>query len=598
MEEGKKAVSKLPTIHQQLIRVVVITFIPLIVLVLVLLLTWYNNLRFSLLEHNLALAKLGANVSKTWLDGQIRILEAITATRMLQQVPLEQIPKKYLLGHLRKQPDWVNIILVEKNGRYVNSLYNNKQLLGKQFPVPLKSLKQPYVSNITHCAQLNRTIITISSPIIINNEFSGAISVCLTPESFLKMLNENFHNENADIGIWDRNKRLIVQTGITSTGASQRNIKPEYLSSGRKKTAIVYSPVTHQLALIGVAPLKNYNWSVTVSIPFFSAMAPLFLIISLTTIIVFFATGLSLFWSIRTASEISSQISLLAKRAKKIGEGYYDLSPTPTSTSELKSLSYSLCAMANNLGISHEKLEKLVKERTSELERSNRELEAFSYTVSHDLRAPLRSMDGFSSILVEEYADKLDVQALSYISRIHKASLRMAQLIDDLLRLAHITSETLNHEEVNLSKLAKNISRELKIKYPESQVEVEIEDSIIVHGDQRLLNIALENILDNAWKYSQQKPYARVIFGSVFINNESVYYVSDNGVGFNMEYVKNIFKPFHRLHSVNEYSGTGIGLATVQRIIDRHNGRIWAESTEGEGATFYFTIPKPGSSGE
>ena len=236
------------------------------------------------------------------------------------------------------------------------------------------------------------------------------------------------------------------------------------------------------------------------------------------------------------------------------------------------------------------KLESRVRERTGELEEANNELEAFSYSVSHDLRAPLRSLDGFSHALLEDHADKLDEEGVGFLQRIRADSQRMAELIDDLLRLSRVTRTEMRNDAVDLSLLAHATSTNLQQIAPEREVTFVIAEGLVAKGDQGLLGNLLENLLGNAWKYTEKRERARVEFGCNQENGSRVYFVRDDGVGFNMEYVDKLYHPFQRLHTVDEFEGAGIGLAIVQRIVHRHNGRTWAESEPDQGATFYFTL--------
>jgi PAS domain S-box-containing protein len=235
-------------------------------------------------------------------------------------------------------------------------------------------------------------------------------------------------------------------------------------------------------------------------------------------------------------------------------------------------------------------LELRVKERTTQLEAANKELEAFSYSVSHDLRAPLRALDGYSTILISEYAGQLDEQAQGFLVRIQEASRRMGQLINDLLNLSRITRADFSRGQVNLSALAENIAAELKVQATERRVEFEIAAGMLVQGDQNLLRIAMENLMNNAYKFTNQREQAFIQVGMLEQDGNQVYFVRDNGAGFNMEYANKLFTPFQRLHAANEFSGTGIGLTIVQRIIARHHGQIWPEAAPDQGATFYFTL--------
>jgi len=230
-----------------------------------------------------------------------------------------------------------------------------------------------------------------------------------------------------------------------------------------------------------------------------------------------------------------------------------------------------------------------LQQRTSELEAANRELESFSYSVSHDLRAPLRSMDGFSLALVEDYGDKLDDQAKEYLSYIRSSSQLMGRLIDDILNLSRITRAEIHLDRVDFSALAEEVAEELRRAQPERRVEFVIAPHLEALADRNLLRLVLQNLLGNAFKFTGSRPAARIEFG-VTAGDEPAYFVRDNGVGFDMAYANKLFKPFQRLHSDEEFSGTGVGLASVQRIIGRLGGRVWAEGHPGEGAVFYFTL--------
>lgn len=235
-------------------------------------------------------------------------------------------------------------------------------------------------------------------------------------------------------------------------------------------------------------------------------------------------------------------------------------------------------------------LEARVRMRTAELEASNRELEAFSYSVSHDLRAPLRSIDGFARILEEDLGERLDSEGADHLERIRKAAGRMAQLIDNLIELARLTRHAVKKENVNLSELAVQIIDELKDEEPDRVVEVSVTSDLMVTADRTLMHVVLDNLLRNAWKFSSREEVTRVSFHANRSGERRVFCVSDNGVGFDMAFATHLFRAFHRLHDTTDFPGTGIGLANVQRIIQRHGGKIWAESAPGRGARFYFTL--------
>ncbi len=236
-------------------------------------------------------------------------------------------------------------------------------------------------------------------------------------------------------------------------------------------------------------------------------------------------------------------------------------------------------------------LEERVAERTRQLEAANKELEAFSYSVSHDLRAPLRGIDGFSQMLLAKYAGQLDETASDYLHRIRRASLRMGELIDDLLQLSHVSRSRIETGRVDLSRLVRSILAALQEREPGRKVITEVRDGVEVSGDPRLLKIALENLLGNAWKFTAKKEHAKIRFEARDEDGEQVILIKDNGAGFNMKYANKLFGAFQRLHGAAEFEGSGIGLATVQRIVNLHGGRVWTDALTGKGATFYFVIP-------
>jgi PAS domain S-box-containing protein len=251
-----------------------------------------------------------------------------------------------------------------------------------------------------------------------------------------------------------------------------------------------------------------------------------------------------------------------------------DISPRKRAEGEIRDLNDSL------------------QRRARELEVANRELESFSYSVSHDLRGPLRGIDSFSSMLMEDYGERLDDQGKGYIRRVRAAAQRMGQLIDDLLALSRVTRAELRRELVNLSAIGGAIAEDLRLRDQRRNVTFLIAENVTLAGDTVLLRIVLENLFDNAWKFTAGRESARIEFGCAEVDGERACFVRDDGVGFDMAYAGKLFGPFQRLHSAHEFAGTGIGLATVERIIRRHQGRVWAKGEVGAGATFYFTVGK------
>jgi signal transduction histidine kinase len=235
-----------------------------------------------------------------------------------------------------------------------------------------------------------------------------------------------------------------------------------------------------------------------------------------------------------------------------------------------------------------------LERRLAELGTVNRELEAFSYSVSHDLRAPLRAIDGFSQALLDEYGARLDDEGRDYLGRVRAAAQRMGELIDDLLDLSRVSRREMRREPVDLSAIARTVVQQLRRAAPGREVDAVIAEGLVAEGDAHLLRIALENLVGNAWKFTGPRARSRIEIGAVHADGIATYFVADDGVGFDMAYADKLFGAFQRLHGMREFPGTGIGLATVQRIVLRHGGRVWARAEVGKGATFYFTLPGGG----
>jgi len=298
-------------------------------------------------------------------------------------------------------------------------------------------------------------------------------------------------------------------------------------------------------------------------------------------VILFFIMVLAISLSVVILTNfMSGRIKELDKAAAIIANGDLTQKISIQGSDEIGTLASSINAMVRKLT------------------RSIKELEAFSYSVSHDLRAPLRAIDGFSQILLEDYESKLDKEGKDSLNEIRGSVSNMNELIDGILRLSRISRKEILLEPCDLGEFARSIEKELEISYPKHTVEFHAENECIVFGDKALLMGLLQNLLGNAWKFTSKKKGATIEFGSFLKNHTRTYYVKDNGVGFDMAYADKLFAPFQRLHSLEEFHGTGIGLANAQRIIDRHNGRIWAKGEVGKGTTIYFTLSRGGKDDE
>ncbi len=310
--------------------------------------------------------------------------------------------------------------------------------------------------------------------------------------------------------------------------------------------------------------------------------------------------GLLLFLSWRIIRRTVTSLHEVSEGVKRLAGGEFDREIQVHSGDEIGDLAREANRTATRLREARER-EQAARGRERQLlmesrrqataaEAANKELEAFSYSVSHDLRAPLRAIDGFSQALLEDYSESLPAKGQDYLRRTRAAAQRMAELIDDLLRLARVTRAELRREKVDLSAIATSVITDLRQRATERLVEVRVQPDVGADADPRLIRITLENLLGNAWKFTAGTANPTIEFGLREEDGKCSYFVRDNGAGFDMKYVERLFGAFQRLHSDKEFPGTGIGLATVQRIIARHGGRIWAEASVGSGATFHFTL--------
>lgn len=324
--------------------------------------------------------------------------------------------------------------------------------------------------------------------------------------------------------------------------------------------------------------------------------AVLFLIFFVGSIV---CVGAGFFAAVVKADVLSRRIGLLARNADRLARGE-QIKAVPMGEDEISQLDCRFREAARRLREREEELRQAsqyqaelngaLHARTAELERANDELEAFSYSVSHDLRAPLRAIDGFSQTLEEDYGAKLDEPGRDALRRVRCAAQHMGTLIDELLNLSRLTRMELRRERLDLGATAEDILADLTQNGPARQVDVTIEPDLIINADPQMVRIAMQNLIDNAWKYTGKTARPRIEVGSSPNGRARVFHVRDNGAGFDMRYADKLFGAFQRLHSRQEFDGTGVGLATVRRIVHRHGGRIWANGAVGAGATFYFTL--------
>ncbi|HMN01868.1 MAG TPA: ATP-binding protein [Geobacter anodireducens] len=406
--------------------------------------------------------------------------------------------------------------------------------------------------------------------------------------------------DNSDILVLDRRGGILIDT--RSPERIGRNIAETALKCPEEALTSGFTTVCRGSdgieRIISVANVGSHGWHALVSMPLSEARSFALLVSRKALSAALIAGIIAMFPAVRLVRSILGSLRELVAAMGEVERGNLTYKLHFSARDELETIASSFNAMARRLRASEETLtalnadlEERVHQRTADLEVMNRELESFSYSVSHDLRAPLRHLAGFSEALLEDYADRLDGNGRHCLERINGASRRLSQMIDAMLELSRLSRGQVQRERIDLGAMARDILDELRGAEPQRRVTVKIHDAMKAEGDARLVRVVMENLVGNAWKYSRtRRDEALIEVGTRREEEGPVHYVRDNGVGFDMTYADRLFAPFQRLHREEEFEGTGVGLATVQRIVHRHGGRVWAEATPGEGATFFFTL--------
>lgn len=361
-------------------------------------------------------------------------------------------------------------------------------------------------------------------------------------------------------------RRLIFKVRATEMTSNINSNNSRYLSSLGSQIRITSQTVVSDVNRLGIQTQDKLN--------VIQNKNNLILAIAMTILTVIF---IGILIAIRKL--FLNPIAKLKHYSSELIDGNYKKEVVLYGNNELSELSASFNILA-----------KTISEKIKLLESTNIELESYAYSISHDLRSPLRTIDGFSLILEEDFAHQLDDEAKGYLQRIRSGTEKMGTLIRELLKMSRISKEELNKINVDLSEIANNEIGKLKSLYPDKPIEFSCQDKMSAYVDKPLIESVIENLVTNAVKYSMNEERIKIEMGTFEENDKTIYYVKDNGVGFNMEYIDKLFKPFQRLHKVTEFEGIGIGLATAQRILERHSGSMWADSSVNQGATFYFTL--------
>jgi signal transduction histidine kinase len=537
-------------------------------------------------------------------DGFIRDSLDTINSRGYQSYAVSSLNSHLKVNKKPLDPYIVAIAVVDLNGKVVSS--TNEKMIGKDMSkheLFVNSIKnnygETYVSHSYNSPYLDKDCIFISAPLT-RKHGGDKIGIIINAYD-LESLNEITANrvgmgETGEVVIGQRKGNdIIFLTSLRYSSDAVLELtvsmddpaaEPMEKALSGNNGLIIAPDYKNTMVLAAYQYIPEIGWGLVAKMDKAEAFKPLrpmgIIALALGGVSSITVVGMGIMFAVRASRPINE----LTDATEIFASGDLNYRIKVTQNDEVGILARSFNDMAGKLSseiAGHKRAE-------DELVATNKELEAFCYSVSHDLRAPLRGIDGFSKILEEEYTHKLDEQGMGYIKRIRAASQRMGQLISDLLNLSRITRVEMKHEKVDLSAMVKRKASRLQETQPDRQVEFIIAEGLYVNGDEGLLRVAMNNLLGNAWKFTEKHSQARIEFGITKNDSGHVYFVRDDGTGFDMTYVDKLFGAFQRLHSLSEFEGTGIGLATVQRIIHRHGGRIWAKGAVEQGATFYFTL--------
>ncbi len=582
----------------QLVILVVIVVIVLGVTVSIMLTnSSINALKQAILTNNFEEAELAAQFVSKYMESVQENFRSFVSQPFITQALLGGTPENLqtdLSQYIETHVPVDSVSILDAQGIQVASGITGTSTIGQSFAdrewfQKTLVILQPYLGKPVKSRVTGRFVIPYAIPILDNQEqLRYVIAEGISLEELSDAIVNVSYGSGSIASITDIRDGIILAHPDTTrilTPVTGKNEAVTRMMAG-ERGSIETRTSNGELSLIGYTPVPDFPWGVMIITPSSIALAPLeslTLQSNLVTIASVLVVGLlaGLFML-----RITRPLTHLHDAVHKLAAGDMSSRVTFTQKNEIGELGNEFNRMADTIA------EKELQSRNHaiQLEESNKELEAFAYSVSHDLRAPLRSIDGFSQALLEDYDDKLDASGKNYLQRVRAAAQHMGQLIDDLLNLSRITRYEMKQEKVDLSALTSEITNELQKAKPERNVTSIIASGITANGDAHLLRIALTNLLENAWKFTGKQPQARIEFGVIQKDGKSVYFVRDDGVGFDMKYADKLFTPFQRLHTTGDFPGTGIGLAIVQRIIHRHGGKIWAESEVEQGTTFYFTL--------
>ncbi|GEM_PF-2020495 len=585
-------------VPQLVILVVCVAVIVGVVVGMLLISTGSNVLRRDKLEDNLHQAELGAQFASNYMMAVEASVQSFAVRPTVVQAMLAGTPEQ-----LQTEVSLFDQVLPAVTGmavvddKAIQRVFSvvGASTLGQSFAdrdyfQHTLATGKPFLGEPVTSRATGLIVVVYAVPVLDDSgQFLGMVSAGISLKALSDAIVNVAYADDARASIVDVRQGGIIVAHTdpqrVMTPVSGKNEAASRLLLG-ESGAIETTSSTGEVDLIGFAAVPDLPWGIMVITPSETALAPVTNLRNQAALIVLICVivvgMLGAWWMFRAMRPLAQ----LRDAAREFARGDLSYRVRLTPNNEIGQVAVEFNRMASAL---FEKEGQLL-ERTRELEASNREMEAFSYSVSHDLRAPLRGIDGFSKVLLQKYQDKLDENGKNYLNRVRAAAQRMGSLIDDMLILSRITRSEMKQQKVDLTAVARTIAVDLQRAEPERKTEFVIAEGLIVNGDPALLEVVLQNLLGNAWKFTGKHSCATIEFGVTRLDGETAYFVRDDGAGFDMTYAAKLFAPFQRLHSMEEFPGNGIGLATVQRIIHRFGGEVWGKGEVEKGATFYFKL--------
>lgn len=567
----------------------------------------------------LSLAQLVASQTQNFLDDAERVESTLAAGKEFRALDPKKRPA--VLDHfLVLHPQYANLVVCDGNGRVIHSAASipedlSVEKIHAQWVEAVVrhgrfTVAKPIVGQITR-----RWVSVVGYPIQNEaGEIAGVLGMSFDLSRFRLPASVLSLPPHSAITIVDQNGTIIARSIDSEKwlGKSVRGAQIVDYVLSHLEGNVTSRGLDDQERIYGFTTLPKVGWRIYAGIPTEFAFSASRASVIRASLVATAVLGLVFLLVLFVGGLITRPVLALSDGATQAAEGKLENAVPVSGPREIARVAEEFNRMVTVRGEKELEIKKLnreleerVQERTAELEKANaalrtrsqdleaanQELESFCYSVSHDLRAPVRSIGGFAKVLIEGYGDQLDKAANEYLERVQRAVDRMTELIDDLLDLSRISQSKLACTQVDLTALAISVTNDLRASAPDRPVTVDVQTGLMASGDAGLLRVLIENLLGNSWKFTRAQDFARIEFGRERAQGTTAFFVRDNGVGFDMKYAKKLFGPFERLHSPKEYEGHGIGLATVQRIVHRHGGQAWGEGWPGKGAVFYFTLP-------